>query len=317
LDIKTYLDKGAVMYRFYKFSCIFVLFLVCIASPYVSAADKAVEGMLPSSGFFEGWAMEGKETLYKPDNLYMHINGEAELYMPYGFEVLATALFVNISSQNIALVADVYKMGSLLDAYGIYSYNRNPDAEIVRIGSEGFINESQLMFYQDRYFVRLSASGNVTPERAVFISCGESMAKKISGRPSQPEELEFLKTPGVIPHTERYIAKSVLGYPFFEKGLTAEANLDGEPVRVFVILNESEKTSERALDQYIIYLKEAGIQPQLDKSMSGKTLTVQDPMYKGMIIQQSGRFLTGVTNLKDPKKGILLIDRLQAIIKKP
>ncbi len=305
------------MYRFHKFSCIIVLFLVCIASPCVPAADKTVKGMLPSPGFFEGWAMEGKETLYNPDNLYMHINGEAELYMPYGFEVLATALFVNVSSQSIALVADVYKMGSLLDAYGIYSYYRNPDAEIVRIGGEGFINESQLMFYQDRYFVQLSASGTVTPERAVFISCGESMAKKISGRPSQPEELEFLKIPGVIPHTERYIAKSVLGYPFFEKGLTAEANLDGEPVRVFVVLNESAKASERTLDQYIIYLKEAGIQPQLDKSMSGKILTVQDLMYKGVIIKQSGRFLAGVTNLKDPQKGILLIDRLQAIIKKP
>ncbi|MCX5797956.1 MAG: hypothetical protein NTU90_00035, partial [Proteobacteria bacterium] len=60
---------------------IFFFFLVVIASGSSSATDKPpIESMLPSPGFSEGWVMEGKVTTYREDNLYVYIDGEAELY---------------------------------------------------------------------------------------------------------------------------------------------------------------------------------------------------------------------------------------------
>jgi hypothetical protein len=173
------------------------------------------------------------------------------------------------------------------------------------------------MFYKDRYFVRLAASGTLTLERAVFVTCAEAIAKNLPGRSSRPKELELLKIPDVTPKTEKYIAQSVLGYAFFKKGLIAEATLDGEPLRVFVILDESQKASILTFDQYIKYLKESGVQTQLSKNASGATLIAQDPLYKSVMVRQSDRYLLGVINLKDPLKSASLIDRLKSCIKEP
>jgi len=283
----------------------------------VCAADTSIENLLPSPGFSEGWVMEGKVNSYTKDTLYEYIDGESELYFPYGFEIVGSALYMKVSNPNIALVADVFKMGSLLDAFGIYSNYRMPYAEKVKIGSEGFVTQSQLMFYKDRYFVRLAASGTLTLERIVFIACAEAIAKNLPGGSSRPKELELLKIPDVIPQTEKYIAQSVLGYAFFRKGLIADATFNGEPLRVFVILDESVKASGHTFDQYTGYLKESGVQPQISKDTRGITLITQDPLYKGVIMRQSGSYLLGAINLKDPVKGASLIDRLQSHITAP
>jgi hypothetical protein len=282
---------------------------VCCGCPW--AAEPQVETILPEQGFFEGWARSGTIKSYGADNLYTYINGEAEMYMPFGFQGLGTALYVKTGNPDTALVVDIYKMGSPLDAFGIYSYYRDPEAEDARIGSEGFVDESQLMFYKDRYFVRLSASGSSNPEPAVFIGCAKAIAGRIPGETSRPKELEILKVPGITPRTEKYAALSVMGYAFFKRGLTAEAVLNGRPAKVFVVIDESEQASDNSLESYIKYLKEKGVKPETGNSKEGPTLVSQDPLYKGVIVRQAGRYLLGVAGLADPRDAAPLIARIQ------
>lgn len=288
--------------------------MILVLNAASQAAEQPIEALFPSPYFSEGWVMEGKVKRFTADNLYMHINGEAELYIPFGFEVLGTALYAKAGNTDTALVVDVYRMGSLLNAFGIYSYYRNPDADGVQAGSEGFIDESQVMFYKNRYFVRISASGNVNPEQAVFAACVKAIAGKIPGNSSRPKELEILKIPGIVPRTEKYTAQSVMGYAFFRKGMTAEATLDSQPVKVFVVLDESAQASGNTFDSYLKYLKEKGMKPEHSKSKKGATIFARDPLYKGVMVRQTGRYLLGVAGLIDPMKGALLIELLQSRI---
>jgi hypothetical protein len=179
----------------------------------------------------------------------------------------------------------------------IISPIRNPN-QAYGIGAGGFINESQLMFFKDRYFVRLSTSGD-NPERNVFIFFAEQIARKIPGTSITPIELAFLKAPNVITGTEKYTAQSVLGYSFFKKGLTADGMLSGRPVRIFVI-----QIHERGIDsfnRYFAYLKEKGGKPQLNKGTKGVvTLVGRDPLYKGVLVRRSGKYVFGITGLHSP-----------------
>ena len=263
------------------------------------AAGESLEKMLPSTGFSKGWAPDGKTAVYTKDTLYTYIDGEAELYMPYGFSTLVSALYTKQGDSGAALVVDIFQMGSAIDAFGIYSYYRNPDAEKIKIGSDGFIDESQLMFYKDRYFVRLSASGD-NPKRNIFISCAEAIAKKIPGKPAPPDELALLKVPSLVPGTEKYTAQSVLGYAFFKKGLTADGTLSGQPIKAFVILDKSAKDAAETFSKYFAYLKEKGGNPKLNKSANGVKLVGRDPLYKGVRVRRSGRYVFGITNLNTP-----------------
>lgn len=301
--------------RFTMLIFIFAMLLLFPVDSRAQADSDTIVGFLPAPGFSKEWVLDGTVKQYTAENLYVYINGEAELYIPYGFEILGSAFYSRGGNAQSGIVADVYRMRSLIDAFGIYSNYRDPGDELLKIGAESSVNESQLIFYKDRYFVRLSVSGTVADERSLLMQCAETIAGKIPGSSSQPEVLGILNIPGVVPNTEKYLAQSVLGYVFFQRGLTAETVVEGEPAKVFVVLCESPEASSKTLENYINYLKESGTNAERTGNENGMTFVTQDPLYKGTVIRRSGRYLFGVTKLKDPLKAMPVMEQIQSRIK--
>ncbi len=69
-----------------------MFFLLAVPFSADSASGQPVEKLLPTPGFAEGWAIKEKIDIYTEKDLYKYINGEAELYYPYGFRPFATLL---------------------------------------------------------------------------------------------------------------------------------------------------------------------------------------------------------------------------------
>jgi hypothetical protein len=291
-----------------------MLFVVHPPNTALAAPGEPVEKLLPATGFAEGWVMKEKIDTYTEKDLYKYINGEAELYYPYGFKALATAVYVRSDNPEVGIIADIYEMGSPIDAFGVYSRYRDPDEEQISIGAEGFVNESQLLFSKNRYFVRLSPSGTVTMERSVFIACAHSIAEKIPGDSSILKVLDILKIPDIIQKTETYIVQGVLGYAFFKKGLTADAKLDGNVIRVFVVMEDSSESSRKAFDEYNVYLEKSGAEFSVSKDNTFPTIIARDPLYKGLALMHAGKYLVGAAKLTDPASAVPIIKKIQSRI---
>lgn len=292
----------------------FMMFCIHLQNTVLAATDQTVEKLLPLPGFAEGWVVKEKIDTYTEKDLYKYINGEAELYYPYGFKALATTVYVRNDNSETGIVADIYEMGSPIDAFGIYSRYRDPDEEPVNIGTEGFVNESQLLFAKDRYFVRLSPSGTVSMEKSVFVACAQSIAGKIPGGSSTLKILDILRIPELVPKTESYFVRGVLGYAFFKQGLTADAKLDGNNIRIFVVLEDSSESATRAFDEYKAYLKKAGMEFSVSKDSKFPTIIARDPLYKGVALMSSGRYLLGAAKLNEPIQAIPILHKIQSRI---
>jgi hypothetical protein len=290
--------------------CAFVFTLLCTSVPVYAAADDAIRNALPPSECPKGWVMEDQVKYYTPDTLFEHINGEAELFFPYGFEALATAIYTNRANPQLAILADVYRMTSPLNAFGIYSNYRRPRSESAAIGAEGFASPSQLMFYQDNYFVRLQASGTSELDKDVILACGRAVSQNLPAGAGHPKELELIGIPGVVPGSERYIAQSLLGYAFFRRGVIADAALEGERVQVFVVPEDSRDAARKAFDQYRSYLISSGKNMDVAEAPERISLTAVDPLYGGAFVEQSGRYIIGVVRMKEPAAATRLIEQL-------
>ena len=59
------------------------------------------------------------------------------------------------------------------------------------------------------------------------------------GLTSFKTELEAFAIPAVMPGSERYIARSLLGYDFFRRGLLADAITGGTRMRLFLVPEDS------------------------------------------------------------------------------
>jgi len=293
------------------FAVLLIVLSLCSSQSCTKPSDTSgVKGMLPMPGFAEGWRSEVGVRLFQRDNLYEHINGEAELYLPYGFVEAATASYDRAGAAAQSVSADVYEMGSLLDAFGIYSSYRNPEKPAPGFGSDGFYDDYQLMYYQDKYFVRLTALGRWDGSADDLLACGRAIAENMPQPATRPAELEMVKFEGVEPSSVTYLAESVLAYAFFPKGFTAEATLDGESVRVFVVFAGGDP--DAVVKKYTDYLKENSAELQWTTTRAGECLVVEDPLHKGTILQKAGTFVIGVTGLAEPEQAVLLIGRMRA-----
>ncbi len=287
-----------------------VLFFCLIGIGLLPEA-KADTRLLPLSGLLPGWALAGPIKKYTGEDLFEYINGEAELYLQFGFKILTAGLYLKDGNEKLGIAADVYEMGSDLEAFGIYANYRKPTAEPVKAGIEGFVSPSQLMFYQGRYFVQLNASGAATQDQAVFLNLAGLISRNLPTSSKSPPELTLLGISALIPKTEKYIPQSVLGYPFFKKGLTAQALLDGRPVRIFVLLEESIAEARQTIQAYEQALKEKGGALKREPESSGEILCARDPLYGGVCLQSSGKYVLGVVDLQDLAQGPPLIQQLR------
>jgi hypothetical protein len=286
--------------NFLKFALSLSVLFFTLTSAQVAVADNAsMLSILPAGGCAAGWVMDDKPALFTEETLFDHINGEAELYFPYGFDALATARYVKNDAPGSELMVDVYRMGSLLDAFGIWSNYRKADAPGCAVGADCVLSSSQMLFYQDRYFVRLQATGTPTPGQDVFLACGRAISAKLPPGKGRPGELELFHVRGVAPKTERYIPQSVLGYPFFRRGVTAETNLGGERAQVFVVFEDSAAAARKVFDQYLASLKEAGLEAKLSGKEGIISMEGIDPLYGKVIVEQWDRYLIGAIRLKD------------------
>jgi hypothetical protein len=281
------------------------------ASPAAGADSGSMLSLLPAGGCAEGWVIDDKPALFTEETLFDHINGEAELYFPYGFDALATARYVKKDAPGSELMADVYRMGSLLDAFGVWSNYRKADAPGCAVGADCVLSSSQMLFYQDRYFVRLQATGTPTPGQDVFLACGRALSRNLPAGKGRPGELELFHVNGVVPKTERYLPQSVLGYPFFRRGMTAEANLNGERAQVFVVFEDSAGAARKVFDQYLASLKEAGLEAKLSGKEGIISLEGIDPLYGKVIVEQWDSYLIGAIRLKDTAAAKPVIEALR------
>jgi len=304
----------------------------------VSAESGApLEQKLQEMPLPEGWKIEAGVTKYDKENVFELIDGEAELYFPYGFQRVLAADYLSGGGRNpaglrtdspkIRIAVELYEMGSLLDAFGIYSNYRDPDTHFVELGAEGFEERTQAMFYQDRYFAKLKLSAKPEGNDGTLMAFAQAVAALLPANTVRPAELKLLGIPRVIPHSEQYIGQSLLGYAFFARGMMAQIPLSDKPAapdtaseqaRLFVVLGANPKppaadasqAAAETVSKYVEYLDSAGAQHEWKETDFGKILLAHDPLHKGIAIQQVKGYVIGAARLADPAQGIELLRQL-------
>ena len=197
-------------------------------------------------------------------------------------------------------------------AFGIYSNYRRPDNDFVKTGAEGFISPSQLLFYQDRYFVRIQVTGDSEVDKKTLMECGKAISGRLPAASNTPPELEIFNIPEVVPKSERYIAKSLLGYDFFRRGMIADAKGGGGKFQVFVITEDSPAAARKAFESYAAYLKSEGKESRIGHSPDREVLESVDPLYGKVHVEQQGRRLLGAVRLQDKSEAIPVLEKLRA-----
>lgn len=203
---------------------VFLLAALSDPAPVVPAASAA-DVPHPSISVLEergGWKLAEPPRTFGPGNLYEEIDGEAELFLPYGMERLTVALLGRAPAPGAELRLELFRMASPRDAYGIFSQHRYPDQEVLRVEtSEVAVSDTTADFFRGETFVRVRAKPGEGSRKNVT-DLARDVAAALPGDGAPPGEARILdRFEGRIAGSIIYQKRAMLGYECLSPGFEA------------------------------------------------------------------------------------------------
>jgi hypothetical protein len=157
-----------------------------------AAADTA---SLPDSfGSGSILAMVEGPKIWTPDNMYEHVNGEAELLKRYGAASLVYASYEN--DRGSYLSVDILDMGAPVNAFGLYSLYAGCDGEEYRASGATVLSGDFTSYaFLGRYFMRIDfeADGNSEGGQSLVGDFLSELSRNLPAEAALPVAVERLK----------------------------------------------------------------------------------------------------------------------------
>jgi len=264
--------------------------LAAPAASVQTAAPSSLKALLPPAA---EWKAAEAARSYDPASLFEYIDGAAEAYIGYDFKELLVADYQHASSKA-TLTAELYDMGTVLNAFGIYGAERFPQSRFLPIGIQGYVEEGSLNFLAGRYYVKLMCYEAGDKAEALLTSYAGALASRIGDPGAFPAILRAFAGDGLVANSEKYVARNFMGFKFLSRGFTAAFKRDGQEYEVFVVDSRTADEAEAMLKQLADHFASSG-----KVEASGPGLKAKDAYLKNVFIAVSGRRLCGVTKIKD------------------
>lgn len=208
------------------------LFILMLMKPVMSTDFPEIKG----------WKTISETMTYIPENLYEYINGAADQFLDYGFQMLSSRDF---AKDDLKVTIDIYDMGSQINAYGIYKIERPIDNDGLKIGAEAIISPPyQCLLLKGSYYIKVNAfDGEITESNGKELL--ESIAKAIPGEVEFPDVLNLLPSQNKIPGSEGYTRVAFIGLAELNHCIHAKySDQNDKKFQYFIVLPIEGKTKD-------------------------------------------------------------------------
>lgn len=206
----------------------------CASLPVKDGGDASLFPRLAD----RSWTATEPARTFGPDNLYEEIDGEAELFLPYGFQELTVGFLRPAGNEKAEVRLELFRHATQRDAFGIFSQHRFPGQEKIRVGtSEAVVSATSLDFFKGTRFVRIRASSR-SAGRSDLESLGREVSALLPGTDDPPPETETLRIPGLVDGSLVFHRRAILGYEVLAPGYEAKYAIRGTSGTLVLITPE-------------------------------------------------------------------------------
>ncbi|MBN1940212.1 MAG: hypothetical protein JW843_11550 [Candidatus Aminicenantes bacterium] len=126
-----------------------LLFAVLAGWCLAGQADLSI--FVPAPEEAPGWTAKGEAQRFSGDDLYIYINGGAEIFNEYGFRRVLAQDFAHKDGRGVTL--EIFEMSDAAAAFGIYSFQTSGKGRPAGLGTDGEVEEYYLRFWKGPYLV--------------------------------------------------------------------------------------------------------------------------------------------------------------------
>ena len=126
-----------------------------------SSAVDAPAKALKSIPEILDWKMDGDMEFYKPEDDPAKLGQEAEILKEYGFASVSRQGYLK---NHVRARVEIDEMLDPAAAFGLFTFSRKPESKpLERIGNAGEERPLNIVFFQNRYYVKLT-SNSMSPD---------------------------------------------------------------------------------------------------------------------------------------------------------
>lgn len=273
-----------------------------------------------------GFETLSKAEVYSSENLYEKINGKAPLYIESGFEELSTQRFVSINDQSLWMELYAYDMGTVKNAFSVYSVQRRAGSEAfapMQLGTPqsgnlfAYKTGNALYFVHGKYYIELVGSSESDELfKAITEAARNIQANLAADTDTGIAELAFFPQENLVPGSIKLYVANAFGFERLTNTFTARYQSGNETVTVFLSKRADSKNAEAIAESYRNFLIENGAVAKntTNKIIEGK---VMDFYGTTEIVFIVGPFVAGIHEAENQqtaeKIAEILINRLNEI----
>jgi len=268
----------------------------------VSSSTTPLESLVPKKNLPEEWSLIHSPQIYTKKTLFERINGQAELFFKYGYQKSVFAIYQKGKGQENQIEVDIYEMGNVLQAFGIFSRFRNEDRP-GGFGLDSDLDDQSAFFYKGRYFVMLYATKS-NPD--LLKKFAISIESKITDLSLPPKEIGYFPMKDLKPGSIQYFPEGLMGHQFLKRGfqgsykekVEAKAEEKAKPgdkeSKLFLAIYKNSQEAEKALKIYQEDLSKKGKVFSEGLIQFGTRAFKGEDRYQGkVIILHKGYYLLG------------------------
>mgnify|MGYP005840486817 CR=1 FL=1 len=275
-----------------------ILVLIVIFVGSKTSLGASLGSLIPKKDLPKEWTLLHGPQLYNKKSLFEHINGQAELYLKYGFRQSVFVIYQDKKKAENQIEVDIYDMGNVVQAFGVFSRFRNEDRP-GGFGLDSFLDDNTALFYKGKYYVMLYAAESNTDRLRQFSKLVET---KISDPSLPPKEISYFPKTGLKPGSIQYYSEGLLGYQFLKRGfqgayiekVEVKDKAGNKEFKLFLAIFKDAQEATRGLKLYQEDLSKKGkVSSENLIQLGTNALKGEDPYQGKVMVLQKGFYLLG------------------------
>ena len=241
--------------------------------------------------YIPGWKITQDDPVYNANNLWDIIDGAADLYLEYAFVDLHIARYM--SADSLEVKAELYKHASDVDAFGMYSQERDTGYNFIPLGVQGYLQQGVLNYLTGCYYIKLSTYQTGDKAQVAMQTIGKRLAEHLKQNNAMPKLFQVFPTKGKLNNTEQYVARNFLGYSFLNSAYVSSYK-DSFTFKVFVIELTTPEKANAILAEYLKAVPKEAV-----TELAPAKYQIRDPNNGVIGLQVFNRFVYGMIHCAD------------------
>jgi hypothetical protein len=241
---------------------VIVISMLLVFAAVAGQSDIPSSAIAPPPGLKASGPAEG----FSPETLWEKINGGAEFYLSAGFVSLTSQLYEGIEDADSMIEVNIYHMGSILNAFSVFSLQRRDNAQAIDVTRFAYQTENTVYLVHGPFYMEILWILPLDGGISVLKLLAEQFVRETPIKGEDLPQLALFPAQNRVKGSVSLISKDAFGFEPLDNVFTAEYVVDQERVTAYISKRKTAQEAGALVTRLHKYFKNFGgrtIQPNI------------------------------------------------------